>query len=148
MDASIVATPARRPPRREAPRLWLKEPAEKLGAEGTTFFRRGVMGLNRSQKTPSGFCFIEYYTRQDCLTPRHIHNHAATIMAGYARHINASSDQGHPYQVEYVVQASLAANVTSLGWNYRAGTVQSSSHRSKGKEASVGTLGKLYCYYP
>jgi nuclear cap-binding protein subunit 2 len=29
--------------------------------------KRLVMGLDRFQKTPCGFCFVEYYTHQDAL---------------------------------------------------------------------------------
>jgi nuclear cap-binding protein subunit 2 len=29
--------------------------------------KRLVMGLDRYQKTPCGFCFVEYYTHQDAL---------------------------------------------------------------------------------
>ncbi len=29
--------------------------------------KRLVMGLNRNDKTPCGFCFVEYYTHQDAL---------------------------------------------------------------------------------
>lgn len=29
--------------------------------------KRLVMGLDRMQKTPCGFCFVEYYTHQDAL---------------------------------------------------------------------------------
>ncbi|KAJ8118844.1 hypothetical protein OPT61_g238 [Boeremia exigua] len=29
--------------------------------------KRLVMGLDRFQKTPCGFCFVEYYTQQDAL---------------------------------------------------------------------------------
>jgi len=29
--------------------------------------KRIVMGLDRFQKTPCGFCFVEYYTHQDAL---------------------------------------------------------------------------------
>lgn len=29
--------------------------------------KRIIMGLDRFQKTPCGFCFVEYYTHQDAL---------------------------------------------------------------------------------
>lgn len=29
--------------------------------------KRLVMGLNRNDKTPCGFCFVEYYNHQDAL---------------------------------------------------------------------------------
>jgi hypothetical protein len=29
--------------------------------------KRIIMGLDRNKKTPCGFCFVEYYTRKDCL---------------------------------------------------------------------------------
>lgn len=29
--------------------------------------KRIIMGLDRNQKTPCGFCFVEYYTRENAL---------------------------------------------------------------------------------
>lgn len=29
--------------------------------------KRIIMGLDRNKKTPCGFCFVEYYTKNDCL---------------------------------------------------------------------------------
>ena len=29
--------------------------------------KRIIMGLDRNKKTPCGFCFVEYYTRNDAL---------------------------------------------------------------------------------
>ena len=28
--------------------------------------KRVIMGLDKFKRTPCGFCFVEYYTRQDC----------------------------------------------------------------------------------
>lgn len=44
------------------PRTLLTCPATRCGE-----IKRLVMGLDRYQKTPCGFCFVEYYTHQDAL---------------------------------------------------------------------------------